>query len=104
MAPLVEVSPNMITQWKRQASEGLAEVLSGKVGRGEAKADPGVVRYPARPRSDDGFSDVGRQPHPLHGVQWANSQSKAHCKAQKRKLPSCAHQGFSSGSKMRLAR
>lgn len=36
LASRFEVHPNLIAQWKRQASEGLVEVFSGKSSRDEA--------------------------------------------------------------------
>ncbi len=39
LASRFEVHPNMIAQWKRQASEGLLEVFSGKANRNEAAGE-----------------------------------------------------------------
>jgi transposase len=48
LATKFEVHPNLIAQWKRQASEGLVEVFSGKASRGEAVGEAQIKELHAK--------------------------------------------------------
>lgn len=42
------VHPNMITKWKRQASDGLADVFSGKLERGKSDSEARIRELHAK--------------------------------------------------------